>query len=74
MLIRDSLRRLLQFQIGVLIPDFVTGRAGRPVYSQAGMLALLRQAEAGTIGKGILLPYVPLGRFAGLHPAERCAS
>ena len=27
MLIRDSLRRLLQLQIGVLIPDFVTGRA-----------------------------------------------
>ena len=26
MLIRDSLRRLLQLQIGVLIPDFVTGR------------------------------------------------
>jgi hypothetical protein len=25
-LIRDSLRRLLQLQIGVLIPDFVTGR------------------------------------------------
>jgi len=26
-LIRDSLRRLLQLEIGVLIPDFVTGRA-----------------------------------------------
>ena len=26
MLIRDSLRRLLQLQIGILIPDFVTGR------------------------------------------------
>jgi hypothetical protein len=27
-LIRDSLRRLLQLQIGALITDFVTGREG----------------------------------------------
>jgi hypothetical protein len=37
-LIRDSLRRLLQLQIGALITDFVTGRAeGGGEVSRAGI-------------------------------------
>ena len=37
MLIRDSLRRLLQLQIGALITDFVTGRAAIGEYRRIGL-------------------------------------
>ena len=50
MLIRDSLRRLLQLQIGALITDFVTGRAeggGRGGKSQRLELRKRRDSDGG---------------------------
>ena len=40
MLIRDSLRRLLQLQIGVLIPDFVTGLGSASTRSRTSFAEL----------------------------------